>query len=501
VAGLVIAGSHRAFAAASAGPGFPAHCAAPYLETWNSPSVMTDVRDAVGLQYFTLAFVISDGSCNATFNGATSITDGSWQSAINGLRTAGGDVVASFGGASGTELGRACGRVSALQAQYKRVVDALNLTRIDLDVEGAALNDTAADDRRIRALAGLQQSCAAAGRHLDVNCTLPVDPTGLESNSLSLLDNAKSRGLTVNAVNIMTMDYGPATDMGQAAIDAANALHTQLGRIWTGKTSDQLWAMEGDTPMIGVDDSTSEVFTTADASTLESFAASHGIQEPAFWAIGRDEACAASGTLSDSCRGTPQSAYQFARTFNALTGAPPPRCPDGPPSGSPATAVEANTRGRSGTPAAGRTDPSCTASGRAEFGRRRPCGVDGVDAHQAAPDHHPVARRVDRGAGREGDVAAGPCVAGSLRNGRDDSRVELRGLRQRGVDAVDVPVVAGLHDDGVAPVDGVQVVELRSVPVPVSCECEVPLMSQGMAAAYGYCSPGRSPPTRRRLWS
>ncbi|MEV7180834.1 ricin-type beta-trefoil lectin domain protein [Kitasatospora sp. NPDC093679] len=325
-AALLIAGGSPAAAAANPGPGFPAHFAAPYLETWNSPSVMTDVRNAAGLKYFTLAFVIGNGSCTATFNGNTDIADASWQSAINGLRSAGGDVIASFGGAAGTELGQACTSVSALQAQYKRVVDTLNLTRIDLDIEGSALNDTAANDRRNQALAALQQQYAAAGKRLAVNYTLPVSPSGLESNSISLLNNAKSRGLDVNMVNIMTMDYGPAMDMGQAAINAANGLHTQLGRIWTGKTSDQLWAMEGNTPMIGVNDTTAEVFTTGNASTLESFAASHGIQQLAFWAIGRDKACAANGTLSDSCSGTPQSAYQFTRTFDALTGGttPPP---------------------------------------------------------------------------------------------------------------------------------------------------------------------------------
>ncbi|MEV6207018.1 ricin-type beta-trefoil lectin domain protein [Kitasatospora sp. NPDC051914] len=325
-AALLVAGGTPAAAAANPGPGFPAHFAAPYLETWKSPSVMTEVRNATGLKYFTLAFVISNGSCNATFNGSTDIADASWQAAINSLRSAGGDVIASFGGAAGTELGQACTSVSALQAQYKRVIDTLDLTRIDLDIEGSALNDTAANDRRNQALAGLQQQYAAAGKRLAVNYTLPVSPSGLESNSISLLNNAKSRGLDVNMVNIMTMDYGPAMDMGQAAINAANGLHTQLGQIWTGKTSEQLWAMEGNTPMIGVNDTTAEVFTTGNATTLESFAASRGIQQLAFWAIGRDKACAVNGTLSDSCSGTPQSPYQFTKTFNALTGTttPPP---------------------------------------------------------------------------------------------------------------------------------------------------------------------------------
>ncbi|WP_083976020.1 ricin-type beta-trefoil lectin domain protein [Kitasatospora azatica] len=285
---------------------------------------MATIRSATGLKYYTLAFVISDGSCNATFNGNTSIADAGWQSAINSLRAAGGDVIASFGGAAGTELGQACTSVSALEAQYQRVVDTLNLTRIDLDIEGAALNDTTANDRRNQALAALQQQYAAAGRTLAVDYTLPVNPTGLESNSLSLLNNAKSRGLNVNLVNIMTMDYGATLDMGKAATDAATALLGQLGQIWTGKSSAQLWAMEGNTPMIGVNDSTNEVFSTANASTLESFAAANGIQELAFWALGRDQACASTGTLSDTCSGTPQSQYQFTRTFNALTGGTQP---------------------------------------------------------------------------------------------------------------------------------------------------------------------------------
>ncbi|GLY73137.1 ricin-type beta-trefoil lectin domain protein [Actinoallomurus iriomotensis] len=319
-ASVLFGTGQAAHAAVNPGPGFPAHYAAPYVETWGSTSAMANAQAATGLKYYTLAFVIGGGGCTATWNGDTSIDSSGWQTAINNLRASGGDVIVSFGGASGTELGQACTSVSTLQAQYKRVIDTLNLTRIDLDIEGSALNDTTANDRRNQALAALQQQYASAGRHLAVDYTLPVDPSGLESNAISLLNNAKSRGVDVSVVNIMTMDYGSAMDMGQAAVNAATGLHTQLGQIWTGKSSDQLWAMEGNTPMIGVNDTTSEVFTTGNASTLESFAASHGIQLLAYWALGRDKACATNGQLSDSCSGTPQSAYQFARTFNALTG-------------------------------------------------------------------------------------------------------------------------------------------------------------------------------------
>jgi chitinase len=310
-AGLMLATSGPAVAAANPGPGFPAHYAAPYVEMWNSPSAMTNAASATGNKYYTLAFVISGGGCSAALNGNTPITDSGWNSAINTLRASGGDVIASFGGASGTELAQACTSVSALQAQYKAVIDQLNLTRIDLDIEGAPLADTAANDRRNQALVNLQQQYAAAGRTLAVDYTLPVLPSGLLSDSLSLLNNAKSHNLNVNLVNIMTMDYGPAMDMGQAAINAANALHGQLGAIWNTKTSAQLWAMEGNTPMIGVNDTAAEVFTTGNAATLESFAAANGIQELSFWSLGRDNAAAS---------GTPQSTYQFTNTFKAISG-------------------------------------------------------------------------------------------------------------------------------------------------------------------------------------
>lgn len=153
-------------------------------------------------------------------------------------------------------------------------------------------------------------------------------PSGLDDNGTKLLSNAKSNGLNVNLVNIMTMDYYDGTrDMGKAATDAATALRNQLGAIWPEKSDAQLWAMEGNTPMIGVNDDTSEIFTTGNATTLANFAKSKGIQELAFWALGRDKACATNGQLSDSCSGTPQSAWQFSSVFNTVTGGgttPPP---------------------------------------------------------------------------------------------------------------------------------------------------------------------------------
>ena len=75
--------------------------------------------------------------------------------------------------------------------------------------------------------------------------------------------------------------------------------------------------MEGNTPMIGVNDTAAEVFTTGNASSLESFAAANGIQLLAFWALGRDNQ-RDQGQLSDAQR-HPQK-YQFTNIFKAITG-------------------------------------------------------------------------------------------------------------------------------------------------------------------------------------
>ncbi|MFC7018080.1 hypothetical protein ACFQMH_41660, partial [Streptomyces viridiviolaceus] len=198
-----------------------------------------------------------------------------------------------------------CDSVEALREQYRSVVRTLGLTRVDFDIEGAVLADEASVRRRNEALAGLQKEIESAGGRLDVQFTLPSGTKGLEADGAALLRDAERAGLRVTLVNIMTMDYGSAVeDMGQAAIDAATGLHGQLGQVWPSKSDQELWAMQGNTPMIGVNDTPGEVFTLEDAERLASFVVDKGIQQVSYWAVGRDRACAQAGQLSDSCSGT-----------------------------------------------------------------------------------------------------------------------------------------------------------------------------------------------------
>jgi chitinase len=258
---------------------FPARFAAPYVETWNDNNLVT-LSNNSGHKFWTLAFVISNGSCTPTWNGDTSLTGNSYGTYINNLRSQlGGDVIVSHGGASGTELGQACTSVSSLQAAYQKVIDQFKLTWIDLDIESGAESDTTSVDRRNKALKALQ----AANPSLRVSYTLAVDRTGLPSADLNLLKNAKTNGTRVDVVNIMAMDYGPCySDMGQAGVDAANATKNQLA-------SAGISASVGITPMIGTNDVSCEKFSTTDATVVANYAQANSyVRLLAFWAIGAD---------------------------------------------------------------------------------------------------------------------------------------------------------------------------------------------------------------------
>src|SRR6185295_18846533 len=64
---------------------FPARFAAPYVESWNGTSV-ANLATTTGHKFWTLAFVISNGSCTATWNGDTPLSSNLYLNDINNLR-------------------------------------------------------------------------------------------------------------------------------------------------------------------------------------------------------------------------------------------------------------------------------------------------------------------------------------------------------------------------------------------------------------------------------
>ncbi|HEV2635509.1 MAG TPA: carbohydrate-binding protein, partial [Actinocrinis sp.] len=94
-------------------------------------------------------------------------------------------------------------------------------------------------------------------------------------------------------INLMTMDFGNASssvcvvsgstcEMAQSAIQAVKNLEHTYG-IAASKIAV--------TPMIGMNDATTETFTIADVSTLSSYAVSSGLAGVHFWSLDRDTPC------------------------------------------------------------------------------------------------------------------------------------------------------------------------------------------------------------------
>ena len=293
---------------ASAADSYPAHYSAPYLELSDS-SVGDMAADlaATGTKYYTLAFLIPNGGCNQIWE-ASGQGVGAFNTQIQALKNAGGTVAVSFGGAVGGEVALTCTNVTSLQAAYANVVNTYGITHLDFDIEESTFQNAAANTRRNQALAALQTANPAVA----VDFTLAVAPNGLPTAQLNLLKDAVAKGVKINAVNIMTMDFGDGENALADAKSAANATHTQLAQIFPGLTSAQLWNKIGLTPIAGQNDD-NEFFSQADAQSLETFAATNGVQKLAFWEL----------HSYDKATG-----WAYSRIFNQITGgSTPPTTP------------------------------------------------------------------------------------------------------------------------------------------------------------------------------
>jgi len=320
----------------NAAPQWPERVLAPYIDAtaW-PPFDFVAAAQQQGQRWFSLGFIVAKpgtaGNPEPSWGGYYSISSQYLLPELNALRELGGDAVVSFGGAAGTELAAAATSVASLQAAYQAVIDAYALRRVDFDIEGAWLADAPSVARRSQAIAGLQSAAAAAGRPLDVTFTLPVLPTGLTAAGVALLDSALAAGVDIRCVNIMAMDYGdsaapnPSGQMGSYAIAAATSTFLQVSSVYAahGKvlSSDAAWRKVGVTPMIGVNDVQTEVFTLADAAQLLGFANTQHLGMLSFWSANRDQPCpgGALGVVLSTCSGIAQPSFGFTQILRSYT--------------------------------------------------------------------------------------------------------------------------------------------------------------------------------------
>ena len=305
---------------------------APYVDMagWPPPDLIKIAQDR-GVSLLTLGFLQATSDGQAAWGGYSTLTPGSADSqaqtidaSIAAFKAAGGDVMVSFGGASGTELAQwhvqqGLGAQELADA-YAGVVDIYGLNRVDFDIEGHAVAEPASIALRSAAIALLQQQRP----DLEVWYTLPVLPSGLTTDGVNVVAKALEAGVKLDGVNVMAMNYGAANapqsgpnakTMGAYAIQAAESTHAQMSALFAQHGQEFGWNQLGVTPMIGVNDMVTEVFTVADAQEFEDFARTVGLGMLSMWSVTRDNP-GSLGQASATASGTNTPAGSFSNIWN-----------------------------------------------------------------------------------------------------------------------------------------------------------------------------------------
>lgn len=282
-----------------------------------------------------LSFIVADPekACAPSWGAAYSLDEAGsaldLDRRVARLQQLGGTVSISFGGLINKELATSCTDAGKLEAAYRAVVDRYNVSSIDLDIEGEALNDVASLDRRATAVAALQQDRRGSGKDLSVWLTLPADPNGLTTEGSDAVRRMIAGGVDLAGVNIMTMDYGGSRlqdrSMFENAVSAAEATHRQLTGLYRDAGSElgseTVWRKIGLTPMIGQNDIAGEIFTLKDAEELSAYAGAKGVGRLSMWSLNRDRTCSPNypdvKKVSDGCSGVEQDAASFATILGA----------------------------------------------------------------------------------------------------------------------------------------------------------------------------------------
>ncbi|MFJ4782505.1 carbohydrate binding domain-containing protein [Streptomyces sp. NPDC088794] len=316
-AGNSSAASNSVSVTTDAGTGTPTGFkqAAPYLfEGWGDPPSPTTVMAATGVKWFTMAFVLDSGGCNPAWDGQRALTGGVDQTAINQIRSAGGDIVPSFGGWQGSKLGANCSSASALAGAIQKVIDAYGLKAVDMDIENTDEFENEATQAKI--LTALK-TVKANNPGLKTIVTFGTSTTGPTYYGNRLIEQAQSLGANIDVFTIMPFDFGGGADMYGNTVNAAEGLKTKLKSTfgWDDATA---YSHIGISGMNGLSDQ-QENTTPAIWTQIKDWSNSHHIARLAFWAVNRDRPCPGGGVVSN-CSGISHNTWQFTSITAGFTG-------------------------------------------------------------------------------------------------------------------------------------------------------------------------------------
>ncbi|MGL5545017.1 MAG: hypothetical protein ACRDB6_07915 [Cetobacterium sp.] len=296
----------------------------------NFKFALADKSKATGVQFYNLGFITADSNKNPAWAGNLNLpgnkgTNAGLMQDIERLRSMGGDVCISFGGLNGPYLNEVITDIQDLKNKYKSIINNWNLSRVDFDMEhnSTSGNETCdANKRNHQAIKLLQNELKAEGRYVGIWFTLPVMPYGLNQNELLLLDDAIKKGVEIEGVNVMAMCYGAAYagNMAEQSISAMTNLQSQLRTLYSNngitKTDDELWAMVGICPEIGINDTGAfNTFYLEDVSPVIEFCKTKNVGMITFWSANRDKANNGSDVNGPDSTGLAQEELAFSKAF------------------------------------------------------------------------------------------------------------------------------------------------------------------------------------------
>lgn len=296
---------------------------------WNTLQMSTKVKDNTasfptalvnvlsGTSMNTISWAFATGECGSENWAGMSAAQFASQN-ISDFNKAGLKYIVSTGGASGTFT---CSSNAGMDAFLNRYMSA-GFVGLDFDIEagpsGAALQSL------IDQIAYAQKKYPTLRISFTLATLASANPVGTSLNALgdSVVTMAKAAGINFY-VNLMVMDYGNSAavcvmntagtncDMNLSAQQAAKNLSAYY-KIPLSKI--EL------TPMIGVNDTTSNIVSLSNATSIASWSKANGIAGVHYWSFDRDTSCInayATTTCSSSVNNTlmQTSSLQYLNAF------------------------------------------------------------------------------------------------------------------------------------------------------------------------------------------
>lgn len=284
---------------------------APYVDLTTPPLPdLGAVADASGQRDVVLGFVLAGDGCAPTWGGTTPMTDPAFQASIAGLKSRGGTVTVSSGGAVGDYLETRCPDAASLARAYGEALDAVGTDHLDVDIE----TDRGRAVSMARVADALQLLQDARGARITLTVQVESADAGMTDDARELVETVSARGVAAR-VNLMVMNFEQRGGWAESMLDAADLSLAALQRLWPGSDPADVSGRVGVTLMIGRND-TEATTTLADAAELVDGARARGYGYVGAWSLMRDNGgCPGTATEADDCSGIAQAPWAFTRTL------------------------------------------------------------------------------------------------------------------------------------------------------------------------------------------